>query len=202
MHLITIGNQSEVSLLSRRLTGRYPVAIVQASSLSHPRLVGLPAYRRVEVFARICGTRTELSPPCEPDSGKAQLDSGRGAIHARSAARPRATPAPTAATVAAVRRATQRPRDSGLSGCTTRVRQASGGRTAGGRHPARPRRSAPVRPRRSHPVRRTVRPSPDPGAVRPIHTSSFILSLFDPRLRPSDSLGVSDMQICYSPTTR
>jgi hypothetical protein len=45
--------------LSGRLTGRYPVAIVQATSLIHPGLVGLPTYRRVAVFARICGTSTE-----------------------------------------------------------------------------------------------------------------------------------------------
>jgi hypothetical protein len=57
MHLITHRNQMRVFLLSDRLTGRYPVAIVQGSSLSHPTLVRLPAYRRVAVFARICGTR-------------------------------------------------------------------------------------------------------------------------------------------------
>jgi len=55
MHLITFSDQVEVLQALRRLTGRYPVAITQATSLGHRDRAGLSPYRRVAVFVRICG---------------------------------------------------------------------------------------------------------------------------------------------------
>ena len=130
MHLITLGDQEEASRLGGRLTGRYPEAIVQGTSLSHPRLVELPAYRRVAVFARICGKRTDVSPLCESDSGKAQRDSPWRDTRTTPAARSPSIP-----------RTTRPPPVSGLP-LTVRARLAA--RSVGARAPAIDGRSRPA----------------------------------------------------------
>ena len=185
MHLITLGDQEEASQLGGRLTGRYPEAIVQGTSLSHPRLVELPAYRRVAVFARICGKRTDVSPLCESDSGKAQRDSPwrdtRTTPAARSPSIPHTTRPPSVSGLPLAARG----RLVARVGLTARARLAA--RSVGGRAPA---------------AGQATRPPPALEASPAIRASWSILSLIGPRLHPSNTLGVSDMQICYSPTTR
>src|SRR6202453_3407016 len=55
MHLITLSEQVEVLQVHGCLTGRHPVAIVEATSLGHLRRANLSPYGRVADFAQICG---------------------------------------------------------------------------------------------------------------------------------------------------
>ena len=158
MHLITLGDQEEASRLGGRLTGRYPEAIVQGTSLSHPRLVELPAYRRVAVFARICGKRTDVSPLCESDSGKAQRDSPwrdtRTTRAARSPSIPRTTRPPS------------------VSGPPVTARTRLAARSVGARAPATGCRSAADR-RRAPCRRRAPSRASDPTAACPRRQSGY-----------------------------
>lgn len=91
MRSITCRNPCGPLRRQRRLTGRYPAAIVQVTSLSHPCIRGAAAPRRVADFVRICG-RCRLAAGCGsaelfmPSSGCARpLD---GSVPAGRRARP------------------------------------------------------------------------------------------------------------------
>jgi hypothetical protein len=161
----------------------------------------LPAYRRVAVFARICGTRTDLSPAprvgfrrdASTDSGEgASTDSGETGRGSRWR-RIRTTLATHTSTAPGIPRVALAPCIARAPCVACSCHRPGGARAAAAPGPAGRPAPGPAGDLRRSPARNTS---------RAIRASWSILSLIGPRLHPSNTLGVSDMQICYSPATR